>query len=50
MLLAHDIDRYFTFVDDLEAVVCFLNLQEMGEVPRNMHQPMVDVQVLGQPA
>lgn len=48
-LLVEDIDQYSASVKDLETVGCFLDFQDMGECPRNMYPPIVDLRVSKQP-
>ncbi|KAK2444911.1 hypothetical protein QL285_015901 [Trifolium repens] len=47
---AADMDRYSASVEDLDTKSCFLHFQEMGASPKNIHQPVVDFLVSGQPA
>lgn len=49
-LLADDIERYSSSAEDLETIACFYHFQEIGDVQRNIHQPIVDLRVSGQPA
>ena len=48
-LLAEDIERYSASTVDLERVLCFLLIHEISDVPKNMHQPNVDLRVSGHP-
>lgn len=43
-------DRYSGSAEDFETIVYFLHFHELVEVPRNIHQPVVDLRVSGQPA
>jgi len=36
-------------MDDLEAESCFLHFHEIGTLLRNIHKPVVDFFVFGQP-
>ncbi|KAL5701104.1 hypothetical protein ACHQM5_026479 [Ranunculus cassubicifolius] len=47
---AADMARYSASVDDFETESCFLHFQEIRASPRNIHQPVVDFLVSGQPA
>lgn len=49
-LLADDIERYSSSAEDLETIACFYHFQEIGDVQRHIHQPIVDLRVSGQPA
>lgn len=49
-LLGDYIDRYSAFAEDFETIVYFLHFHEPVEVPRNIHQPVVDLRVSEQPA
>jgi hypothetical protein len=42
--------RYSASVEDLETRSCFLHLQEIKALPKNIHQPVVDRRVSGHPA
>ena len=39
---AEDMALYSAFVEDLETHSCFLHFQEIRELPRDMHQLVVD--------
>ena len=42
---AEDIALYFASVEDRETRYCFLYFQEIRELPRYMHQPVVNRRV-----
>ena len=39
-VLAEDMDLYSASTKDLKTVVCILYFQDIGEVPRSIHQPL----------
>ena len=47
---AANMARYSDSVEDLETQSCFLLFQEIKESPRNIHQPVIERLVSGQPA
>ena len=49
-LLVEDIERYSASAGDLDTVVCLLHFHEIGDVPRNIHQLVVERRVSEQPA
>ena len=46
--VATNIARYFASDDDLETVLCFLDRQLTGELPRSKRYPVTDLRVLRQ--
>jgi len=42
--------RYLASGEERETVVCFLDFQEIREVPRSMQRPVVDRLVIGHEA
>lgn len=46
-LLADDMERYFTSAYDFETFGCFLHFHAIGELPRNIHFPVVEQRVPG---
>ena len=43
-------DRYSASVDERETIGCFLDFQDMREVPRNTQKPKIKRRVSGQEA
>jgi hypothetical protein len=43
-------ERYSTYAEDWEMIVCFLDFQETKESPKKVHKPVTDFLVSGQPA
>ena len=41
---------YFAFAENLDTVVCFFDLHDTKECPKNIQYPMVDLRVSGHPA
>jgi len=44
------IERHLASTDDLDTICCFFVFQEIRESPRNIIQPVSDLQVSGQPS
>ena len=47
---AEAIVLYSASVEDLDTVVCFLDLHDTREFPKKMQYPVVDLHVSGHPA
>jgi hypothetical protein len=41
---------YFASTEDLDTMVCFFDLQDTKECPKNIQYPVVDLRVSGHPA
>lgn len=50
MISEHAADMAQYYVDDFEIESCFLPFHEIGALPRNIHQPVVDFLMSGHPA
>ena len=48
--MATAIARYSALADERDTIVCFFDLHDTKECPKNIQYPMVDLRVSGHPA